>query len=831
MTVVGPAGVGKTRLAVELSARLEPDFPGGVFIVELSGFSDDDDITNAVARQLGVDSIDALLLRSVDAATLVVLDNCESAIRGAGRLVDEVLAGSERLSILATSRSPLQVGQERVLPLQPLGLPGVDQGSAGSGTDEPGQQAFPLGSAAAQLFVNRARDAGAFWATGEIDPAPIDRLVSLLDGLPLAIELAAARCRVLSPTELVGMLDEQLDILSKPGTESGRHHSLRTAIQTSYQPLDIEMRRFFRHLSVLSAPFTLELAQAVTSSVGRDDSAAPISRSETLDRLTELVDSSLIEIRQSADGKSQFRLLDSIRAFGRERLRANEEAEAANERYVDAMAGVADDLVAAALESFSPEVLGRIRDHFVHLANAISWCLDNDSSGARAYRMFIPFYGPTGARAEVADLARRIRRRWTDPEPLQAEAWAVMGTAVFLNGDYEAGAAISAEAVNHPDATFMAKMMANRTLGYLASLNGDAESAKAHMAEAAELATAFSGAFTRELQISQAVVTVDPANSAEALASLEAVSREAARNDELVNIVWSAVASARHRALLDDLAGARRAAAGAISVADQTGLSWSLSTAHRSMAAVVAADEGWTAAVPHFRTALEATLSVGDVEGMAMVMRAAAGAAAHTGDTELAGRLWAAIPPVRGLPVVRSLFHEEEEALLADLGPPLPLDSASLARTARTLLTVDRDDGSGDGAGGGGAGTETRPRSADAAGGPQTPSPGNTGSGANIVRFADCELDLSMMELRRNGEPVHVEPQVFDLLALLVARRGTVVSKNDLLDEIWGDRFVSAAALSSRIASVRRATGDDGKAQRVIRTVHGKGFSFVAAVE
>ncbi|MGI9595117.1 MAG: ATP-binding protein, partial [Acidimicrobiales bacterium] len=662
-TVVGPAGVGKTRLVTELSARLEWRFPGGVYIVELSGFEDEEDIDNAVARQLDVDSIEALLLRSVDEAVLIVLDNCESALLGATRLANDLVERSEVITILATSRSPLQATHERVHPLRPLSLPGGVGAAArpGAQTDGGNGGEFALGSAAAQLFLNRARAAGAFWATGEVDEEPVGRLVSLLDGLPLAIELAAARCRVLSPAQLVEMLDEQLDILSLPGEDSGRHHSLRTAIQTSYQPLNIEMRRFFRHLSVLSAPFPLELAHAVTNLADRagtdvdaptDATAQPAppqaAMSETLDRLIELVDASLIEIRQNAEGKSEYRLLDSIRAFAGERLEANGEAEAAHERYVDAMAAVADDIVMAALESFSPDVLGRIRDQFVHLANAIGWCLENDPSAARAYRMFIPFYGPTGGRAEVSELAKRVRRRWTDPEPLQAEAWAVMGTAVFLNGDYEAGAAISQEALDHPDATFMAKMMANRTLGYLASLNGQSGSARAHIAAAITLAEPFSEAFTRELRVSQAVVTVDPDESPEALRELEAISREAARNDELINIVWSAVASAYHRALLDDLPGARRAADAAVAVADQTGLHWSVSTAHRSMAGVVAASEGWTAARPHFRTALEATLSVGDVEGMAMVMRAAAGAASHVGNDDLARQLWSAIPPVRG---------------------------------------------------------------------------------------------------------------------------------------------------------------------------------------
>lgn len=795
VTLVGPGGVGKTRLATELGSRIEDRFPGGLLVVELSGTTDDEDIESVAARQLDVESVEALLLRSVDADTLILLDNCESALDQARDLARKLLDGGTAIRVLATSRSPLRAPDERVFHLEPLAVPSE------------GDLDIALSSDAVRLFLDRASAAGARWAADRATHGEdAVRLVRKLNGLPLAIELAAARARVLSPKELDGLLDEQLDVLRRPGGEGGRHHSLRSVIAASYDPLSDAEKRFFRHLAVLSAPFPLELAHKVA---GDDDA----STTDTLDELTTLVDASLVDARLDAEGRSEYRLLDSIRAFGLERMDEAGESQAAHERFADAMATVADELVTAALESFTPEVLGGIRDRFVHLAAAMSWCIENDPSPARTYRMFIPLYGPTGARTEVAELARRVRDAWSQSEGPQAEALAVMGTATFLNGDYEAGAALSSRGLEHPSGTSLAKLMACRTLGFMASLRGEAETAKKHLDRAIEFATPFSASFARELRVSRACVVVDPAESPDALEELYDVGREAAKHDEIVTIVWAASVSAYHRLLLEDVSGARRAAESAVAVADRSGLHWTIGTAHRTMASVLAMEADWNAARDHFLRAFNCTVAIGDVEGTAMVLRAAAGAALHLGEEELAHQLWATIPPVRGLPVIRSIFHELEEKLLRELGAPTPLDSATLTRTARSLLgasesPVDTSHGATPEA-------RTAPASAE----------------ARVIRFEDCELDLSMQELRRDGERVHVEPQVFDVLAYLVARRGTVVSTDELMNEVWSDRFVSLSAVSSRIAAARRATGDDGQAQRIIRTVRGKGFSFVADLQ
>lgn len=801
VTLVGPGGIGKTRLADEIGRAAGDGFPGGVLVSELSGVVPDDDLEPVVARQLGFDSLEAVRVQASGSPTLVVLDNCETALGRASEVARTLADPTSDIVVLATSRTPLQAPGERVVSVDALGLPAVDAPDA------------VREAAAARLFMERAEAAGATWAFDDANLLAIGRLVRQLDGLPLAIELAAARSRVLAPPELVRMLDQQLDLLTRPGGADGRHRSLRSAIETSYAPLDPEQQAFLRRLSVMSAPFDLALAHRVGG-----QSALEV---DTIDALSGLVDASLIAVRPAANGSTEYRLLDSIRAFCRERLVEADEYAAAGDRYVEAMLSFADEIMTEAISAFTPDLLGRIRDTFVHLASTLSWCIEHDDTPDRAYRLFIPFYGPTGARTEVADLARKVRATWQGTAALQAEAFAVMGTAIFLSGETTEGADVSQEAIDHPDVTTLGKMIGYRTLGYAASVEDRTDDAIAALTNAVELAIPFSPAFARELRISLAGVHRDPDASGEAIAILEEIEAEAARQGEALNVGWAAVVRSYHHWNLGQIPEARRAGEAAVAVADRTGFPWSLGSAHRNMGAVLALDEGWSAAASYLRSALEATISVGDLEGAAITLRTAAAAARHVGDEPLARRFWALVPPLRGKSVVRMILADVGDELERDLGPPRGAALADGIGTARELLGPP-------------VGAEPATGVGPAVGVEPDPSPASSppvASPASILRFDDCELDLALHELRRGGERVHVEPQVFDVLALLASRRGTLVTKETLLDEVWGDRFVSESALSSRIKAARQATGDDGRAQRVIRTVHGRGFTFVADVE
>jgi DNA-binding winged helix-turn-helix (wHTH) protein len=273
---------------------------------------------------------------------------------------------------------------------------------------------------------------------------------------------------------------------------------------------------------------------------------------------------------------------------------------------------------------------------------------------------------------------------------------------------------------------------------------------------------------------------------------------EARTAEEPIMIVWGAVTLAFHHLRAGDHAAAQRATLLALEAADASAVPWAVSTAHRVAGATAAIVDGWEAALPHFRDSVETAVAGGDMEGMAMTLRAAAGAAKHLADDDRATELWATIPLTQGIPVLRSIFHDHEEELQAVLGRPSGTDLAQLASMARALLVAGDEGGA------------------------------VASSDGQVFRFEGTEVDVARHEVRRDGERVHVEPQVFDVLVHLLERAGDLVTKNDILDNVWGDRFVSEAALSSRIAFARKAVGDDGKQQRVIQTVHGRGFKFVA---
>ncbi len=787
ITLVGPGGVGKTSLALQLADDNADRFAGGVFVAELGGTQADDDVSGLVSRQLGAATVEGFRLRSMTDATLVVLDNCESAPAATREIAEELIAGDGTITVVATSRSPLYVRGERLVPIRPLGVPGGDADGR---------------SPAEQLFLRRAAEAGAMWERTPRQLAAVRRLVGQLDGLPLAIELAAARSRVLGPTELADLLDRQLDLLVRPGGSPGRHRSLRSAIESSYAPLDSALQRALRCLAFMSGPFDLALAHAAIGTDG-DEFAS-------LDLVSQLVEASLVDSRPTATGGTEYVLLDSIRAFGREQLGAAGEAEEVGERYVDAVAARADQTVAAALESFSPAVLATIKDNVAHLVNAITWCLENDPSPARTYRMMILFFGPTGSTPEIAELARKVRARWDGPAPLQAEAFAVMGSLTYRVGRYAEGAELAAFAVAHPDATDMAKLMAYRTLGYEAAIRRDDRAAIEYIDAAVPLGPAFSDSFAREIRVTRAIMEWHPAGSASAIASLHEVVDEATEAEEWINVAWARTVLAFQHRLLGDLDAAVAQGAPAIEAADRSEMAWASITAHRTAAIDLALQQGWDAARPHFRAALDAASGVGDIDSTAVVLIEAAGAAAHVGEGELAAALWRTLPTNAGVSMPPSPFGEALARLRDEHGRPSGIQIDELVRRARELI---------DGA----------PASAPVAELPMAA----VSERRTVLTFGDgeFELDHDMCELRRHGERVAMEPQVFDVLAYLVARRGHVVSKFELLDEVWGDRFVSENALSSRISAARKATGDDGKRQRVIRTVHRKGFSFVAEID
>jgi predicted ATPase/class 3 adenylate cyclase len=307
-TLTGPGGIGKTRLAVEVAWQLVDDFGDGAWLTELAPVPADGDPIDAIASTLsiqpqpGLTTVEAIVDWCFGRRMLLVLDNCEHVRRPMAELAAAILAACPTVALLATSQVPLGIPGEQVEPL--TGLDGRD---------------------GLELFLDRAAAAGARTGgeldgegDGSADPerrAAIEAICRRLDGVPLAIELAAARARSLSPTELLTRLDDRLRLLRAGGSlTEPRHQTLRAAVDWSYALLDDDQQRFYDRLSVFAGSFDLD---AVVAVLGRPGPAA--DELDLIDRLDDLVDTSMVTA-VPVGGGTRYRMLETLRQYGVERL-------------------------------------------------------------------------------------------------------------------------------------------------------------------------------------------------------------------------------------------------------------------------------------------------------------------------------------------------------------------------------------------------------------------------------------------------------------------------------------------------------------------------------
>ena len=368
VTLVGTGGVGKTRLAVELAFRLLDEHPDGVFLVELAPLSDPRAIPQQVLRALGVAEDEhrseekALLAAVAGRRILLVIDNCEHLVDACAALVEDLLAASPDVRILATSRELLRIAAERVWRVPSLPTPPPDTA--------PDQL---VGFAAVRLFLDRARAVRPGWELTAAAAAHVADICARLEGIPLAIELAAARVRMLSVGDIAARLDDRFALLSAgPRAGPGRHRTLRAAVDWSYDSLTLPERSMFQRLSVFSGGFTLQAAERVCR-------GADLSPRMVLEALTGLIDKSMVVADPDVD-VSRFRLLETLRQYSAERLAESEEAESAARRHLawaQAVAAQAQPHLAGSGEAQWLEHLAVEHDN---LRSALGWALHSGST-------------------------------------------------------------------------------------------------------------------------------------------------------------------------------------------------------------------------------------------------------------------------------------------------------------------------------------------------------------------------------------------------------------------------------------------------------------------
>jgi predicted ATPase/transcriptional regulator with XRE-family HTH domain len=439
VTLTGPGGVGKTRLALEVASRLSGAFPGGVAVVPLAAIRDASLVLPTIAQALGVRETadrspeEALAVALRGRRALLVLDNLEQVL-DAGPALGRLLAASPELRLLVTSRVPLRIGGEQRYPVPPLATPDLTPANSDVLADNP----------AMRLFAQRARQVRPDFALTPDNADAVAMICRRLDGLPLAIQLAAARVAVLPPSALLLRLEHTLPLLSGgPRDQPARLQTMREAIAWSYDLLPPAAQLLFRQLAVFAGGFSLDAAAAVSQSEGASDVSV-------FEGISELVEASLLQAEDRPGGEPRFSLLETIREYGVEQLAAKGEEEQTRERHAAWLLAVAEAAEPQLFQAEQQTWWSRLEAELPNIRAALAW-FEQTGDAERAQRLaaaLTPFNWMRGYLREGQDW---LHRALAIPGETSAasHAWALCasGTLTWFRGDNEAARALAEQAL------------------------------------------------------------------------------------------------------------------------------------------------------------------------------------------------------------------------------------------------------------------------------------------------------------------------------------------------------------------------------------------------
>ncbi len=422
VTVTGPGGIGKTRLAIHVGHRVQRSFSAGALVVDLSPFSEFDLVASTIARALSIGEVrgrstsDLIVEYLRERIVLIILDNFERLL-GASVLVDRILRETKGVKFLVTSQVRLRLSGEREYPLAPLETPEASDLVSFSEISA---------SPAVRMFVDRARAVTPEFKLDEESANDVAEICRRLDGLPLAIELAAARTRVLTPHAIRERLADRFTLLSGGARDlPNRQRTMRDAIAWGYSLLSQDERAFFRSITVFGGNFGIEAVEAVCR-----DHGGPLP---VLDRLESLVDKSLVRL-SSREGAVRYSMLETIRAFGNELLTPDEgrSLREAHCRYYTTLARRLSDVEHAARVTSLESELPNIRV-------ALHWLMDNGDAADTldACGGLWPFWYVHGHYSEGRQWLRRSLDMPDGDVPARAEALTGAGVMAFLQCDYD----------------------------------------------------------------------------------------------------------------------------------------------------------------------------------------------------------------------------------------------------------------------------------------------------------------------------------------------------------------------------------------------------------
>jgi predicted ATPase/DNA-binding SARP family transcriptional activator len=434
VSITGVGGVGKSRLAVEVGLRSRPDFPAGVWWVELAAVQQPGLVAQVVAATLGLrehgrrETVQLLIDHLADAEALIVFDNCEHLLMEVADLVNELLAACSRVRVLTTTRERLSVDGEVLRPLTGLSV------SASALTDPAMIRQYD----AVRLFEDRARAARPDFVLSATSAAAAADVCRQLDGLPLAIELAAARANALSVADIAARLDDRFRLLRK-GTPSGlpRHQTLRAAVDWSFELLSPREQILFARLSVFVGGFTLDAAETLGADDGHDDPTVT-------ELLVALIDKSLVAMSEPGTGPQRYWLLETMRVYGGERLDRSGERNAIGARHAAYYLGVVKNARSALL---GPGQAAQLRLLEVELGNiraALAWLLRSGETASALHLAgwLYPLWDRHGHYQEGRRwLTRALATNETAPSRARARALDSAAGLALIQGDHETAGA------------------------------------------------------------------------------------------------------------------------------------------------------------------------------------------------------------------------------------------------------------------------------------------------------------------------------------------------------------------------------------------------------
>ncbi len=368
VTLTGAGGCGKTRLAIRLAAELVAEFPNGVWLVELGALSDSNLVAQSVASGLGLGEepghslLDTLTDYLRGKHLLLLLDNCEHLIAACAQLAEVLLQACPNLRILATSREALGIAGENPLAVPPLAVPNP----GALAPDEADLPSRLLTYEGVRLFVDRAVAIHPEFTLTNANAQAVAQICHRLDGIPLAIELAAARVKALSVEQIAARLDDRFRLLTGGSrTALPRHQTLQALIDWSYDLLSKPERVLLRRLSVFAGGWTLEAGEGVCPSDG-------IEATDVLDLLTRLVERSLVLVERR-NGEARYRMLDTIRQYARAKILEAGEAEQIRTRHLDFFLRLAEEAEPELRGLEQPTWLRRLETEYDNLRVALDW--------------------------------------------------------------------------------------------------------------------------------------------------------------------------------------------------------------------------------------------------------------------------------------------------------------------------------------------------------------------------------------------------------------------------------------------------------------------------